>query len=86
MTTILSSVINVAIYGKLYYDNNKLEWVIEPFFLTERYNIKNVVERFYSDKLDLVTLYKFAIIISGLALAYFTIAKPLTQFIRRRRI
>jgi hypothetical protein len=40
----------VSIYGRLYYDDNQLQWTIEPFFLTPTGTLKNVVEHYYKDK------------------------------------
>jgi hypothetical protein len=36
-TLTLYPLFNVALYGKLYYDNHRLSWAIEPFFLTRAF-------------------------------------------------
>lgn len=51
VVTALNPNIPVSIYGKLFYDEGKLGWMVEPEFLSTGLALRNTVKSYYTDKI-----------------------------------
>lgn len=83
--TVLNPQIPVSIYGKLFYDDGKLDWTVEPEFISTGLALKNTVESFYFDKIIVDSFMKFALYVSAIVVGYFTVAKPLHRYFSRKK-